>query len=86
MEWKLWELALALLEAQLHLFQDWIKGHGALQLEKCNSMQIKPFATPHSLVGFLKVLLSGVPQEPQAYMCLGTLAHQFLWQHQNILK
>lgn len=36
---------------QVHLFWDWVKGHGALQPGKRNSTQIKPFTTSHSPAG-----------------------------------
>lgn len=32
-------------EPQLHIFQDWARGHGTLQIKKCNYIQIKNLFT-----------------------------------------
>lgn len=63
MEQKLWILALilALLNPQLHVFQDWFKENGALETEKYNSMQIKLSTAFHPPVG-----ASGT-QKPHSY-------------------
>lgn len=51
MEQKLWMLALllALLKPQLHLFQDWFKGYGALEPEEPNSMHMQYFTSSSHL-------------------------------------
>lgn len=41
-------LPLALLEPQWHLFQDWLKGDGTLELQECKVTQINPPSTSPS--------------------------------------
>lgn len=54
---ELWTLVLllALLNPQLHIFQDWLKVNRALENENYNSMQMK---TTHSPVPVLEIYFS----------------------------
>lgn len=45
------DLPLALLDPQLHLSQDWGKGHGTLQTKEYNFMQIKTTYFPRRALG-----------------------------------
>lgn len=80
-ERKLWTLALllALLDPQLYLFQDWVKGHGTMQPKECNSTQIRPFTTSHSPMWILEhsfpkdILRTLLPQGKEKFNCLVTL-------------
>lgn len=65
MEHKLRALALllALLDPQLHLFQDWFKGNETLQLEGYNSTQIKLYTTSYSPWRPPEILFPMAPQK-----------------------
>lgn len=65
MEQKLWTLALllALLDVQLPIFQEWIKGNGTLRTQGYDSMKIKLSPTSHPPWGHLEILILVVPQE-----------------------
>lgn len=70
---KLWALALflALLDSQLPLPQNWLKGQGILAPEKCNFIQVKLVSTAHPPWELLKILISAAPQGLPAHSCLG---------------
>lgn len=80
-------LLLALLNPQLPLFQDWLKGNGTLEPEECSSRKRKSSTPPHSPVGASEVLGSAVFHTPlameESHSCTLplTLSHLVEWIH-----
>lgn len=59
-------------------FQDRVKGHGTLQPERCNSMQIKPFTVSCSPVQVLENSFLKISQESRA--CEKSRSLNLQWQ------
>lgn len=68
MELKLWTLTLlvALLNLQLPLYQDWLKGHGTLEPEECDHTN-NFFTTSHSPIGASENAYCSGIQEPHSH-------------------
>lgn len=88
MERKHWTLALllALRKAQLRLFQDWFKGHGAWEPQECNSTQMKSSTTPHSPTGTSEVAQVSGAQRNLLPRAMGSLILLYPCDFLNVRK